>query len=77
MCGRDLFWCERNHKEYHHYCSHLRIILYIYVYVHIGGRKICKYRREARAAVMIPRFGLNAKNMLRSRKLSEGGPKEN
>lgn len=38
-------------------------------YVNIGG--------VARTTVMVPRFGLNAKNMLRSRKLSKREPKEN
>lgn len=43
----------------------------------IGVGKYVNIRGEVRMAVMIPRLWLNAKNMLRSRKLPKCGPKEN
>lgn len=39
--------------------------------------KYVNTRGEVRMTVMIPRLWLNAKNMLRSQKLSKCGPKEN
>lgn len=43
----------------------------------IGVGKYVNIRGKVRMTVMIPRLWLNAKNMLRSRKLSKCGPKEN
>lgn len=51
--------------------------VYTYICKYIRVRKYVNIGGGARTTVMIPRFGLNAKNMLRSRKLSKGGPEEN